>query len=162
MFSKQFLLKVDDINDFFYKNHSTFHEGDSGLDLFILDNVVIPPHETVLVDLGVQCQNSSFNFKFWQWFTKGFYKYNSSLLFPRSSISKTPLILKNSVGLIDSGYLGNLKAPFYNLSSEPFLVKRGERYVQLANHDLSPIKFKLVQKHRTTSRGTGGFGSTGR
>lgn len=163
MFSKKFLIKVDDnTNDFFYKNHSTFHEGDSGLDLFIINDVVIPPQETILVDLGIQCQNVSFNFCFWQWFKKGFYKYNSSLLFPRSSISKTPLILKNSVGLIDSGYLGNLKAPLFNTSSEPYLLTRGQRYVQLSNSDLSPIKFKLVTKHRNTSRGTGGFGSTGR
>jgi dUTP pyrophosphatase len=162
MASKSFLIKTSDTNKFYYSNHRTFHEGDSGLDLFIVEDVIIPPKKTVLVDLQIQCQNRSFNFCFWKWFTKGFYKYNSYFLMPRSSISKTPLFMQNSIGLIDSGYLGTLKAPFMNTSSEPFLLSSGERYVQLVNADLSPIKFKLVKEHRNTTRGSGGFGSTGR
>jgi dUTP pyrophosphatase len=67
---------------------------------------------------------------------------------PRSSISKTPLIMKNSVGLIDAGYLGNIKAPLYNTSSEPFYITRGQRYVQLVNGDLSPVNMEIVTEHR--------------
>jgi dUTP pyrophosphatase len=69
--------------------------------------------------------------------------------------------MHNSIGLIDSGYLGNLKVPFHNTSTEPFFVERGKRYVQLVNGDLSPVSFKLVEEHRDTTRGEGGFGSTG-
>jgi dUTP pyrophosphatase len=79
---------------------------------------------------------------------------------PRSSISKTPLLMRNSIGLIDSGYVGNIKAPLYNTSSEPFELKRGERYVQLVNSNLDAVSLQLVDKHRDTSRGQGGFGST--
>jgi dUTP pyrophosphatase len=68
--------------------------------------------------------------------------------------------MKNSVGLIDKGYTGSIKAPLMNVSSEPFTIKRGERYVQLVNSDLSGVKFKLVKSLRKTSRGEGGFGST--
>lgn len=80
---------------------------------------------------------------------------------PRSSIYKTPLLMKNSVGLIDGGYKGNIKAPLYNTSTEPYELKRGTRIVQLVNSDLSPITMKIVKEHRETSRGSLGFGSTG-
>ena len=160
--SKQFLIKVVDTeNTDLYKNHNSYHKGDAGLDLFIVKDQVIPPGETVLVDLGIQCQNRSFDFCIWHWFKQGFYKYHSYLLMPRSSISKTPLLMKNSIGLVDSGFLGNIKAPLYNTSSEPFILTRGQRYVQLVNANLDPVSFQLVDKHRNTSRGSGGFGSTG-
>lgn len=68
----------------------------------------------------------------------------------------------NSIGLIDKGYTGNIKAPFFNTSSTlTFNLKKGERYVQLVNGDLSDVHFRIVTDHRETSRGSGGFGSTG-
>ncbi len=156
MGKKEFLIKVTDSESLkMYQNHSTFHDGDAGLDLFTIKTDLIPPGETKLIELGIQCQSRSFNWWSWKWI------YHSYFMIPRSSIYKTPLIMHNSVGLIDSGYLGTLKAPLHNTSSEPFLVEPGKRYVQLVNGDLSPVSFKLVTKHRTTSRGEGGFGSTG-
>jgi dUTP pyrophosphatase len=143
-----------------YENHGSYHEGDSGLDLYIVKDQLIKAGETVLVDLGITCQSRSFDKCMWHWITKGFYKYHSYYLLPRSSISKTPLIMRNSIGLIDSGYLGSIKAPLYNTSDTDFFVKRGQRYVQLVNADLSGVNFKMVTNHRVTSRGQGGFGST--
>ena len=161
MFKKVFLVKVvDPDNKTLYENHSTFHDGDSGLDLFVVNDIVIQPGQTVLVDTGIQCQSRSFDWCIKHWFSGRFYKYHSYLLMPRSSISKTPLIMRNSIGLIDSGYVGNIKAPLYNTSSEPFELKRGERYVQLVNSNLDAVSLQLVDKHRDTSRGQGGFGST--
>lgn len=164
-----FLIKVTNEADAaLYQNHSSYHEGDSGLDLFITADFTIPPGEVRLVGLGIQCQlletygpltindsdviipNAHIN------------KYSSYLMYPRSSICKTPLILANGVGLCDSGYLGELKAALRNLGSDPFTVKRGERYVQLARADLGPVNMKLVSSLRETSRGSGGFGSTGK
>lgn len=160
--NKQFLIKVvDENNTDLYKNHSTFHEGDSGLDLFTIEDVTIQPGETKLVDLGIQCQSRSFSWCMKDWLRGEFYQYHSYWLMPRSSISKTPLLMRNSMGLIDKGYLGNIKAPFYNTSSEPYTLQKGQRYVQLVNCDLSNISLKLVTSHRETSRGSGGFGSTG-
>lgn len=159
---KQFLIKVvDNDNIDLYQNHGFYHEGDAGLDLFIVKDQIIPPGETVLVDLGIQCQSRSFDPCVWHWFRGNFYKHHSYFLMPRSSISKTPLLMRNSVGLVDAGYLGNIKVPLYNTSSEPFTLNRGQRYVQLVNSNLDPVSFKLVDKHRDTSRGSGGFGSTG-
>ena len=158
---KEFLVKVVDENNVdLYKNHSSFHKGDSGLDLFIINDQIIKGGQTVLVDLGIQCQNRSFNLCVWQWFTKGFYKYNSYILMPRSSMAKTPLMVRNSIGLIDSAYTGNIKVALYNTSNKPFEIKRGERYVQLINADLSSIYMKMTNVIRNTTRGSGGFGST--
>lgn len=162
MFGREFLVKtVRDNIEFIYMNHSTYHEGDSGLDLFIVEDTKIAPGETVLVDLGVQCQSRSFSWCFWNWYKNGFYNYHSYFLIPRSSISKTPLLMRNSIGLIDSAYTGNLKAPLYNTSDTEFNLNKGQRFVQLVNGDLSNVKFSLTNTLRDTSRGSNGFGSTG-
>jgi dUTP pyrophosphatase len=155
---KTFTLNVSDKE--LYENHSTFHAGDAGLDLFVLEDLMIPGGETKLVDFGVTCQSKSLSWCPFKWIRGKFYNYHSYFLMPRSSICKTPLIMRNSVGLIDSAYTGNLKAAFYNTSSEPFYMTRGQRYVQLVNGDLSEARFTLTNSQRETSRGQGGFGST--
>jgi dUTP pyrophosphatase len=158
----KFLIKCEyDYVQELYLNHSTYNPGDSGLDLFIIRESVIKPKETKLVDLNIACQLRSFEPCFWKWIkNRSFWKYNSYMLFPRSSISKTPLQLANSIGLIDSSYTGNIKVAFYNHSDHEFVLKAGERYVQLVRPDLGDISFELTKKMRTTKRGTGGFGST--
>jgi len=151
----KFLLKCkNDIVKSMYESHSTYHEGDSGLDLFITNEITINGGETKLIDLGIKCQLQSKNY-----FGKN--KYHSYLMFPRSSISKTPLRLANSVGLCDAGYTGELKAALHNTGKKSFTLKKGDRYVQLARSDLGKIKFSIVEDFpRETSRGEGGFGST--
>lgn len=162
-----------------YTNHSTFHVGDSGLDLFIMEDQVIPARQTKLVDLGIQTQLISYihkhNYKSAysdsnvdsddsedDCLTRVSYpKYYSYLLYPRSSIAKTPLRVANSIGLIDAGYLGNLKVALWNTSDEDFSIKKGERYVQLVRGDLGEVSFQIVNQLRETSRKDGGFGSTG-
>lgn len=159
---KTFLLQLvhEKVDLELYKNHRTYHKGDAGLDLFILDDLTIPPGETLLIDLGVKCQCVTKTICFWKRLIGKKYNYHSYFLLPRSSISKTPLIMKNSIGLIDKGYTGSIKVPLMNTSNEEFTIKRGERYVQLVNSDLSSVKFKLVSFLRKTSREDGGFGST--
>lgn len=87
-------------------------------------------------------------------------------LYPRSSTgTKTPLRLANSVGIIDSGYRGDLIAAFDNWQGDDYVVDKGHRVVQLCPPDMSfPIYVVIVndlQELGETSRGTGGFGSTG-
>lgn len=152
----KFLIKCksEDIKEM-YKNHSTYHKGDSGLDLFIVNDVVIEAGETKLVDLGIHCQLQSN-----VWYCPWKKVYNSYMMFPRSSISKTPLRLANSVGLCDAGYCGELKAPLYNTSNEAFHLKKGDRYVQLVTPNLKQPSFEIVDTLRDTTRSHGGFGST--
>lgn len=146
--------KTDHIKQM-YANHSTYHKGDSGLDLFIVNDITIQPGEMRLVDLGIQCQLQSTS-----WYCPWRKTYHSYMMFPRSSISKTPLRLANSIGLCDAGYTGELKAPLYNTGNQPFHLKKGERYVQLVTPNLKEVTFEIVKRLRDTSRGTGGFGST--
>lgn len=160
--ARTFLIKVSDPSaESLYASHSAYHTGDAGLDLFVTHEVQIPPGQTVLVDFGVSCQSRSASKCPWDWVRGKLYKFHSYLLLPRSSISKTPLIMRNSVGLIDRDYTGTIKAPLFNTSSESFTLSRGDRYVQLVNGDLSSVRCKLVSEHRETMRGQGGFGSTG-
>ena len=84
-------------------------------------------------------------------------------LYARSSIYKTNFSLANNVGIIDTGYRGNLCAALHNTSSSKLsVVKMGTRMTQICMPGLSPnFHVRLVKKLSATSRGSGGFGSTG-
>ena len=83
-------------------------------------------------------------------------------LMPRSSISKAPLRLANSLGLIDGGYRGELMAMCDNIKAESYTVEKGQRLFQVVACDCSPIFYEMVEELSETSRGTVGFGSTGK
>lgn len=83
---------------------------------------------------------------------------------PRSSISKSPLRLANSMGLIDAGYRGVLLAAVDVLGSKDVAVHEGDRYFQIVTPDLLPwADIQIVEEipGGETLRGAGGFGSTG-
>lgn len=84
-------------------------------------------------------------------------------MYPRSSISKTPLRLANSVGIIDSGYRGNLMAALdcHLPAGEKYTVNSGVRLAQICAPNLMPFIVKVVDNLDDTTRGAGGFGSTG-
>lgn len=86
-------------------------------------------------------------------------------VYPRSSISKTPLMLANHVGIIDSGYRGNLIAALRKLpSNQPnYVVENHTRLFQICHPTLCPLFVVLVSETELNSseRGEGGFGSTG-
>ena len=85
------------------------------------------------------------------------------LLFPRSSISKTPLRMANSVGVIDSGYKGEIKVPLYNTDEVEIIdIDQYERIAQLVIVPCMDFQLEVVDDLGTSERGTGGFGSTGK
>jgi len=91
-------------------------------------------------------------------------RFRAYWMLPRSSISKTPLRLANSVGLIDAGYRGPLLAMIYSTGAD-FAVTAGDRYFQIAGPELLPFdRIEIVDEipGGATIRGAGGFGSTGR
>ena len=128
-----------------YNNHSHFHQGDAGLDLFIIKDKIIDPGETVRIHLGISCENLA---------------QKPYLLMARSSISKTPLRLSNSVGLIDAGYRGEIMAAVDNIKDYSYTVEKGQRLFQLVSINGEAIHFNLANTLSDTSRGDGGFGST--
>ena len=85
------------------------------------------------------------------------------LIFPRSSIRNTELILSNSVGVVDAGYRGELQATFNKSNGlDSIAYKVGDRVCQLIIIPHPIIEFKEVEELNNTERGEGGFGSTGK
>ena len=143
-------LKIKPFNDSvksLYENHGHFHDGDAGIDLFITKDQTIEASETTRIHLGIACETV---------------ENKPYLLMPRSSIAKTPLRQCNSIGLIDGGYRGEIMAAVDNIKTEAYTVEKGQRLFQLVAMDGSPIHFELVDELTETTRGEGGFGSTGK
>jgi len=135
-----------------YRNHGSFHEGDSGLDVFFPEDVTIGARETLLVDLQIQCEavletNNTRNLSYY--------------LYPRSSLVRTPLRMANSVGIIDAGYRGNLQVALDHFGDTEYTIEAGTRLFQICSPTLDPIHLELVEGLSNTERGSGGFGSTG-
>jgi len=82
---------------------------------------------------------------------------------PRSGLAlKHGITCLNTPGTIDEDYRGEVKVILANLGGEPFEVRRGERIAQLVPAPVLKAAFREVEALSETSRGTGGFGSTGR
>jgi len=92
-------------------------------------------------------------------YNTGFYMY------PRSSISKSPFRLANNVGIIDAGYRGHLIGMFDIPSALSEKIEKYDRHLQICAPELVPIYVELVNRLEDlgaeTTRGEGGFGSTG-
>jgi dUTPase len=144
---------------------------DAGFDLFLpknenIDlnggyNTVFSENKVNKVDFKVKCcaQICNTNNIKLRYYTP-FYTY------ARSSISKTPLRLANNQGIIDAGYRGNLIGMFDCLNSEnTWNMVEYSKILQICSPQLLPIYVNIVDKLEdlgpTTSRGEGGFGSTG-
>ena len=82
---------------------------------------------------------------------------------PRSGLAaKHGITVLNSPGTIDADYRGELKVILVNLSNEPFTIVPGERIAQLVVARYEQVQWELSESLDETSRGEGGFGSTGR
>ena len=125
--------------------------GDAGLDLYCPGDLEIPGKSTVTIDLKIQCEGLSDNDN----------RNICYYLYPRSSISKTPLRLANSVGIIDAGYRGNIMAVVDNRDKEQYNIQKGQRLLQICGRYLEPIELHLVEELSDSERGNDGFGSTG-
>ena len=129
----------------------------AGFDLFCPDNIESKSSRQVIIDHKIMCS------------MKLGHKYVSYYLYSRSSTPvKTPLRLANSVGIIDSGYRGNIKAVFDNINSPSysvFNITQSNRYVQICPPNIEyPMKIWIVDNiediGKNTIRGTNGFGSS--
>lgn len=121
-------------------------KGDAGLDLTALTEKWDDTNTMVTYDTGIAVE-----------IPEGYV----GLVFPRSSICKTSLILSNSVGVIDSGYRGSIKFKF-RYPEEGMVYDIGDRIGQLIVLPYPNIEFEEVEKLSNTGRGLGGYGSTGK
>jgi dUTP pyrophosphatase len=124
------------------------HPGDAGSDLFSVEEVVIPPGERREVGTGIALAIPNG--------CGGFVQPRSGLAF------KHGIMLTNSPGLIDAGYRGELRVSVYNSGAAAFTVGVGERIAQLVIQRVEEPEFRMVDDLDDTSRGQGGFGSSGR
>jgi dUTP pyrophosphatase len=87
----------------------------------------------------------------------------AGMILPRSGLGhKHGIVLGNLVGLIDSDYQGQLFVSCWNRGTEPFDIEVGTRIAQLVIVPVAQVAFNRVDSFDATSRGTGGFGSTGK
>ena len=123
---------------------------DSGFDLFIPNEHVVSAPDVTFIDLKIKTMMVK------RGECVGF------CLYPRSSMSKMPIMLANHVGIIDSGYRGNMIAAIRGVGGN-CIIEGGSRLVQICHPSLEPFYVKLVEENELseTSRGVGGFGSTG-
>ena len=122
----------------------------AGADLYAcLDaDVTIAPAETLLIHTGLAMQ-----------IPEGLV----GLIYARSGLaSKKGLAPANKVGVIDSDYRGEIMVALHNHSTEPRTISDGERIAQIVFTPYYTADFSVVDELGDTSRGSGGFGSTGK
>lgn len=122
--------------------------GDAGLDLRSAEDVILKPFERKLVSCGIAIA-----------IPEGY----AGFVMPRSGLAiKHGISIVNSPGLIDSNYRGEIKAILVNLDpNDDFQIKHGDRIAQLVILEVPPVTLEEVDELSQTTRGTGGFGSSG-
>lgn len=125
------------------------HETDAAADLYAMEDVEIPAHSYGnKLRTGVKIQ-----------LPEGWLAF----ILPRSSIgAKTPLRLSNSVGLIDSGYRGELGILYDNTSDDKYFITKGDRIAQLLVMPSYRFQAKVVDSLEDSDRGETGFGDSGK
>jgi dUTP pyrophosphatase len=143
------MMNVSEQVSSYYKDFKSHHEGDSGIDLICPEQLIVSKNIIGTIDFKIQCEMRD--------------KDNnlvSYYLYPRSSISKTPFMMANSVGIIDAGYRGNIMAKIRSFGNEFEVISEGTKLFQICAPNLGHVKVEIVDELSETSRGSGGFGST--
>ncbi len=123
------------------------HSGDAGLDLYSAEDVSIPPGEWALIPTG---------------FAMALEEGYAAFIQPRSGLAaRSGISIVNTPGLIDCHYRGEVKVILINHGKQPFRVKRGDRVAQMVVQRVESVIVEEVDELEETTRGEGGFGSTG-
>ena len=122
-------------------------EYSAGYDFYSPVDITIEPQESVMV---------------WSDIKAHMYYDNALIIIPRSSMGKQPIMIANTVGLIDNDYYGNedndgnIGFRLLNLGKTPYEIKAGDRIGQGVF-----IKYQTTKNDKTTNKRLGGYGSTG-
>lgn len=123
------------------------HEGDAGLDLYSVTDIVITPNNIELIKTGIIIE-----------LPKG----TEAQIRPRSGLAlKHGITVLNTPGTIDEGYRGEIGVILINLGKEDFKVTRGMKIAQMVIKPVITVQVIESEDLSETSRNKGGFGSTG-
>ena len=120
------------------------HETDSGADLFALSRTVLPPHAITHVHTGICVELP---------------EQTSGIIWGKSSVESKGI--KAMAGLVDAPYRGELIVCMYNLNDTEFVFEAGQKVAQLVVLPTLYPSFAETTQLTDTTRGNGGFGSTG-
>jgi dUTP pyrophosphatase len=122
------------------------HDGDAAFDLLALEDITLEPGERKQIRTGLAMH-----------IPKGYV----GLIWEKSGLSHLHgLIILG--GVIDAGYLGEVLIGMANLSSTPYTFTKGQKAAQMIVQQREAVSFREVETFTQTSRGSGGFGSSGR
>ena len=124
------------------------HADDAAYDLRSRQELVISPKTTVLVPTGLFLEIPP--------------GYEAQIRSRSGLALKNALSLPNAPGTIDAGYRGEVGVIMYNRGEVPFQVRRGDRIAQMVISKLPEVELVEVEALDESSRGAGGFGSTGK
>lgn len=121
------------------------HPTDSGADLFALERTVLAPHAITKVHTGIAVELP---------------ENTSGIIWGKSSVESKAV--KTMAGLVDAPYRGELIVCMYNLNDTEFVFEAGQKIAQLVVLPTLYPSFEEVTELSDTTRGEGGFGSTGK
>jgi dUTP pyrophosphatase len=123
------------------------HPGDGGVDLYSRESVRLEAGQRAVVPTGIAVA-----------IPDGY----AGLVTPRSGLAaRNGISVVNGPGLVDSGYRGEIKVVLVNLSGGAFEINRGDRIAQFVVIPVSVQDYVPVEELPDSTRGSGGFGSTG-
>ncbi len=126
-------------------------EGSAGLDLYacIDEDIILKAGESKLVPTGIAVELPT--------------NEMAAFIYARSGLStKFGVTLANGVGVVDSDYRGEIFVGLINLSTNDYIIKKNERIAQMIIMPICNVSIVEVDKLKETTRGDGGFGSTGK
>ena len=123
------------------------HDGDAGVDLYSTEDYLLKPGERVLVSTGIKIA-----------IPKGY----EAQVRPKSGLAiKNGLSIVNTPGTIDSPYRGEVQIIAINLGKENIKIEKQTKVAQMVINKIEEAEFEEVDELDSTTRGEGGFGSTG-
>ena len=122
------------------------HRGDLGYDIFADENSMITPGERRLISTGISIKSGNGKYGF--------------IIKDRSSMAMKGLF--SHAGVIDAGYTGEIKVLLHNTTDQTYQVRKYDKIAQMIPTEVIDFQIMDIEQHANTSRGDGGFGSTGR
>jgi len=123
------------------------HNGDAGLDLYAISQVVLQPGDSALIPTGISIELAP---------------KTEAQIRPRSGLAlKHKITVLNTPGTIDENYRGEIGVILINHGNDPFVVTEGMKIAQMVIKPILLVKVEQVDNLNETSRGINGFGSTG-